>query len=399
MCLRIFLLMIVWLGHLGQARVNLFPSEMPTGCQASATQRPGSCQPLPPGYQPPTPWPQLILNPTPNGLISLEVASNGFIEAAHALLLVDPEALGRSGLLSLAQQVARQAFSQQPSLAWLDLSIYRRQGFGGVGGMAPLLTASIPGQQLAEFVRLSLLEASSYPRVWFNPDWAPGLSQVGSADAEWIAAVPPQPYLAVPQDPPLLRRFEAGDRRTAALTFDDAFHPMYAPLILDLLKRNRVRATFFVIGRNAQAYPFYLRDAVMQGHELANHTFHHLRLSELSRAQVYSEILLTNQIIEQLTGRKATYFRPPGGAFDTHVNQLAHQLGLTTALWSLNPGDSTNPGAEVLLQRLQAGIKPGSIILLHENAPDTLRALPNFLRRALVEGWELTSIARLAAPR
>ena len=201
------------------------------------------------------------------------------------------------------------------------------------------------------------------------------------------------------QEPLLLRRFEVGSRRAAALTFDDAFHPMYAPLLFDLLKRNRARATFFVIGRNAQAYPFYLRDAVLEGHELANHTFHHLRLSGLNEAQVYSELSQTNRLIEQLTGRKALYFRPPGGVADLRTTLQAQRLGMTTALWSLNPGDTTNPGAETIAQRLQLGLQPGSIILLHENASDMLRALPGFLRWALVEGWELTSLARLAAPR
>jgi peptidoglycan/xylan/chitin deacetylase (PgdA/CDA1 family) len=396
---HLLLLSILLLGHLSQAESNTLPAGLDAGCQVSATQRPGSCQPRPPGYQLPTPWPQMVLSSPPEGLVSLEVASNGFIEAAHALLLVEPEPLGKSGLLTLAQQVARQVFAQQPSLAWLDLSIYRRQGFGGFGGIAPLLTASIPSKQVTEFVGLSLLEGLSYPRVWFNPDWTiypDAMPLAMPATANWGG--PDSKPTTNPPELPLLRRF-GGDKRRAALTFDDAFHPLYAPLLLDLLRRHRARATFFVIGRNAQAYPFFLRDAVLDGHELANHTFHHLRLGELNEAEIYSELSQTNQFIEQLTGRQTTYFRPPGGTADLRIILLAQRLGLTTALWSLNPGDTTNPGAATIFQRLQAGLQPGSIILLHENAPDMLRALPGFLRWALVEGWELTSLARLADPR
>lgn len=383
--------------------VALFPFTLaqvePRGleCNPQATQRPGMCQPRPPGYQPPIPWPQLDIPQPPPELASLEVATNGYIRAAHALLLADPDGLGQSGMLGLVQQVARQVLLAHPDLAWLDLSLYRRQGYGGAGGAPPLLTVSLPAGEVDRFAQANLVEAWVYPRLWFNPGWAAAAEPVPLASPSPVEWGLPVTRTRVPEEY-LLRRFDL-DQRKAALTFDDAFHPLYAPLLLDLLRRNRARATFFVVGRNAQAYPFYVRDALKQGHELANHTFHHLRPGELTDFDLRNEILNTNRLIEQLTGRPAKYFRPPGGAIDARVVGMAHSLGQTTALWTLNPNDTANPGVETVLQRLRSGMKPGAILLLHENAPDTLGALNGFLRWALSEGWELTSLSALNTRR
>ncbi|MFC6659506.1 polysaccharide deacetylase family protein [Deinococcus multiflagellatus] len=110
----------------------------------------------------------------------------------------------------------------------------------------------------------------------------------------------------------LLYRGRRDASNVAALTFDDAPHPLYEPLLLDLLRRSGMHATFFVIGRNAQAYPYFVRDMVAQGHEVGNHTYHHVRLPPLSPGAARDELQWANTLLSSLTGRPVRYFRPPG---------------------------------------------------------------------------------------
>ena len=188
-----------------------------------------------------------------------------------------------------------------------------------------------------------------------------------------------------------------GNSRTtlSALTFDDAPHPMYEPLLLDLLRRNGVHATFFVIGRNARAYPYFVRDMVAQGHEVGNHTYHHVRLPPLPVAEATQEMVLASQVIQGVTGKPVRYFRPPGGDYTPATLRAAEGLGLTTVFWTDDPGDFQNPGVDVLVERYAKTLRRGGIVLLHDNAPEMLQALPELLQIAEDRRIDLNTVGML----
>lgn len=371
---------------------------------------PGEAQPLAPGTRRAPQLPQLILTPPIPELQRLEYASNGFIEVAHGVVLLSAGEDLRAR--SLAAEVVRRALGARPQLSEVDVSVYDRVNYGGFGGPLPLLTASVPRARLNDFASWAG-GGGAYERAWLNP-------------ALRLAAGPPAPPLQALERAPsflgsaedLLKQqveqavsqihggvrgallFKGNSARpVAALSFDDAPHPLYEPLLLDLLRRENVKATFFVIGRNAVAYPYFLRDMVAQGHEIGNHTYHHVRLPRLSDAQVQGELTRANNVIGDITGQNVRFFRPPGGEYSSRTLAIAESLGLTTTFWTDDPGDFANPGDAVLRARLMRQLRPGGIVLLHDNAPEAIEVLPAFLRLARERGVRLTTVGNLADER
>ncbi|WP_153186167.1 polysaccharide deacetylase family protein, partial [Thermus scotoductus] len=165
--------------------------------------------------------------------------------------------------------------------------------------------------------------------------------------------------------------------------------------LLDTLKRLGLKATFFVIGRNAEAYPYFVRDMVAQGHELGNHTYHHLRLPALPEEAIREEIEACNQVLLRLTGQSPRYFRSPGGRYSPAVLRIASELGLTTVFWTDDPGDYAGLPLGVLEARLSAHLRPGGIVLLHDNVGASLQVLPAFARLAKERGLRLGPVSQL----
>jgi len=369
---------------------------------------PGARQPVAPGDRHAPPLPQ-IANQIPQ-VRTFEFTSNGFIEVAHALILVRKADSGMDRILQIAQSSARQAFAARPSLAEVDVSVYRAEDYAGFGGPSPLFTASVPSSRLAEFLAVTAASAGDYDRLWVNP--AEPLPPQRHATGETHLGVPEAPptFAGSPSEVQMQQRLQLQhqrrgpspgsavyfhgppNNRVVALTFDDAVHPMYAPLLLDVLRRGGTQATFFIIGRNAEAYPYFVRDLARGGHEIGNHTYHHVRLTNLPEAVVRDEIQRTNTLIEDLTGRRTRYFRPPGGEYSPLVLTVAQSLGMVTAFWTDDPGDFNNPGGTVLETRTLAHLRPGGIVLLHDSAPETIGILAEFLRDARARGFHLTTL-------
>ncbi|WP_245557733.1 polysaccharide deacetylase family protein [Deinococcus apachensis] len=370
---------------------------------------PGQVQPVAPGTRPAPSIPTLTLTPPVPQVDRVEVLGNGFIEVAHAVLLVTPAEQG--GVRSLAAQVTRRMFAARPGLAEVDLSVYDRGSYAGFGGPLPLMTASVPRGRLNDFLNWTATGAF-YERVWVNAGNLPAYRAPDRIREVGPTLQPsPTPGSPVAQNRAsirittaqvvgglhggLLYRGKRGTAPVAALTFDDAPHPLYEPLLLDLLRRSGVRATFFVIGRNAQAYPYFVRDMVAGGHEVGNHTYHHVRLPPLPLADAFQEMRLASETIRALTGQPVRYFRPPGGEYTPETLRAAESLGLTTVFWTDDPGDFTNPGDATLESRLKRGLRPGGIVLLHDNAPEMLDVLRGFLRVARQEDVRLTTVGGL----
>ncbi|WP_216326188.1 polysaccharide deacetylase family protein [Deinococcus aestuarii] len=368
---------------------------------------PGAVQPTAPGTRAAPVIPTLRLTPAIPEVRRVEVLGNGFLRVAHALVLLpDREATGRRAL-DLATESVLRTFRAAPGLGEVDVSVYRAQGYWGFGGPLPLLTLSVPRDRLPTF-RAEIADGR-YDRLWTNPGTTPPEPEL--TPSEELERLPvffgTQAELLRQRLDQLLSQTRGGvrggllykgdpTRRQVALTFDDVPHPMYFPLVLDLLRRDGARATFFVIGRNAEAYPYFIRDLVAGGHELGNHTYHHVRLPGLTDAQITRELQTTNDLLTRLTGQPVRYFRPPGGQYSARVLNVARGLGLTTVFWTDDPGDFANPGVETVEARFARNLRPGGIILLHDNAPDGLAALPDLLKVAREKGYRVDTAGALA---
>src|SRR5881227_4137037 len=188
---------------------------------------------------------------------------------------------------------------------------------------------------------------------------------------------------------PTLYHQGAGSEHQVAITFDDGPDPRWTPKILDILKAANVKAAFFLVGVNAERYPNLVRRIVNEGHEIGNHTYYHPNLALCWPEHIRVELNATQLLLETITGRATTLFRPPYAA-DSSPTQLseltplkiAEDLNYLIVLESIDPQDWSKPGADVILQRVKQQRRDGSIILLHDAGGDrsqTVEALPRIL--------------------
>jgi len=211
---------------------------------------------------------------------------------------------------------------------------------------------------------------------------------------------------------PYVIRQVGASRTKLALTFDDGPDPEWTPQILDILKAKHVKATFFVIGENAEAYPQIVQRMVAEGHDVGNHTFTHPNLADTPGAAVVLELNATQRLFQALTGRSLRLFRPPylGDAepsdeSDLRPVELAQSLGYITIGMHVDPVDWELPGTAAILQRTLAAVHSknpdirGNIILFHDAGGDrsqTVAILPRIIDTLRAQGYQFVPVAELA---
>ena len=211
-------------------------------------------------------------------------------------------------------------------------------------------------------------------------------------------------YTKFPEFPTLYHQ-GAGGEHQVALTFDDGPDPQWTPKILDILKAAKVKAAFFLVGVNAERYPNLVKRIVGEGHEIGNHTYYHPNLALCWPEHVRLELNATQLLLETITGRETTLFRPPYAA-DTQPSQLseiaplqiAQDLNYLVVLENIDPQDWARPGADIILQRVKQQRRDGSIILLHDAGGDrsqTVAALPRILDWLHARGDTVVSLSTL----
>lgn len=157
------------------------------------------------------------------------------------------------------------------------------------------------------------------------------------------------------------------NERVVALTFDDGPNPPYTTRILDVLEKEHVHATFFLVGRAAAAYPQVVRREVRDGDVLGNHSWDHRHLIVMSRAGVRASLERSAAAIYAAGRVRTKLMRPPFGARDWIVMQVARKLGYTVVMWSVPLArDWEYPPASVIAHRVLPRVTDGSIIVLHD---------------------------------
>lgn len=168
-----------------------------------------------------------------------------------------------------------------------------------------------------------------------------------------------------------------------SFTFDDGPNPTYTPLLLDILKENNVKSTFFLLGKCVAAYPELVRRIADEGHEIGNHTYEHLDLTEESNSVIRMEIEKTESLLFSITGRRPKLLRSPYGVYNSSVRRITKELGYEFCHWTCSLGieDWKLPGVDRLVELLLTA-KPGDIILLHDaggNREQTMEAVAKVL--------------------
>lgn len=195
--------------------------------------------------------------------------------------------------------------------------------------------------------------------------------------------------------------YRSGDPETRriALTFDDGPHPSYTYRILDILDRYGVKATFFMIGSNVEAYPEVAQEVLRRGHEIGNHTYSHPHLTHTDGAALAEELAQCEAAMDRVLGCRPRLFRPPEGVVSEAVRTCSEQRGYTVVLWSVDTRDWEQKEVGSIVGHVKREVKPGAIVLMHDYTAHskTPEALEILLPRLLGLGYEVVSVSRLLA--
>lgn len=177
-----------------------------------------------------------------------------------------------------------------------------------------------------------------------------------------------------------------------ALTFDDGPHPVYTPQLLDGLKERGVHATFFVVGKNILGNEALLKRMETEGHLIGNHTYSHVKLSELDIARACAEVEKTNALICEVTGKEPEFIRPPFGEWK---KAMECSFEMIPVLWDVDPLDWTTKNTALVVERVLKDTKPGDIILLHDYYQSSVDAALGIVDALTERGYKFVTVDEL----
>lgn len=184
------------------------------------------------------------------------------------------------------------------------------------------------------------------------------------------------------------------ENKMVALTFDDGPHPGHTDQILDILAKYGVKATFFVIGENAEYYPAPLKRAFAEGHEIENHSFDH-KTRNKGPVELSQSITKTADLIEELTGKRPTYFRPPEGNATPAVKTAILELKLKQVFWTIDAEDWTGKSPAGITKQVLSMADGNEVVLFHDyTCPghNTIKALPAIIEGLTAKGYRFVRI-------
>lgn len=186
-----------------------------------------------------------------------------------------------------------------------------------------------------------------------------------------------------------------------ALTIDDGPDPVVTPMVLDMLDRHRVRATFFCIGQRAALYPALMREIAARGHAVENHSHRHVHTFSMSWPHwLNKDIDAAQQTIEALTGERPMFFRAPAGLRNLFLQPVLQRLDLRLAAWTRRGFDTREGDADRVLARLIDGLAARDILLVHDASaaltstgePVVLAVLPRLIETVRASGLRFVTL-------
>lgn len=174
-----------------------------------------------------------------------------------------------------------------------------------------------------------------------------------------------------------------------ALTFDDGPDPVYTKQVLDVLKEKKVRATFFVMGKCIEGNEDLIKRMSAEGHLIGNHTFDHVNLTEFAEEEACEQLNKTASLIEELTGQKVEFVRPPFGAWNDEAECVTD---LIPVLWTIDTMDWCHQDIGKSLAKVEGKVSENDIILMHDQYAETVEALGLIIDYLQRQGYELVTV-------
>ncbi len=183
------------------------------------------------------------------------------------------------------------------------------------------------------------------------------------------------------------------DDKVVSISFDAAWGNEDTEMLIEILGKYDINATFFLVGDWVDKYPESVRALHDAGHEIMNHSSSHPHMSKLSREQILKELNDCNDKIETITGVRPILFRAPYGEYNDLLLDTVQSLGMYTIQWDVDSLDWKNPTSSEIAQRVISKVQPGSIVLFHNAAVNTPGALPTIIETLLSEGYTFVPIS------
>jgi len=267
-----------------------------------------------------------------------------------------------------------------------------RRSAAGTRSPVPAAAAVTTGSPVAK--ASAAASAASEPAT-ASAQASPEDSDASSSGSAAVAAAA-LPYPGAPAVKPLTITHLNPREKLVAITLDDGLS--YDPRLLDLLEKNHVTATTFLLGQAVVRNPKFVKRLKADGFEIANHTWDHTNLTGLSVSGVKAQLRNTQKVISAITGDQAPYMRPPGGATNASVRRTAASLGYTVVLWNKSFADTSRSATpERLYHNVMDGLKPGDIILCHWKGRDTYEAMVLILPELRRRSYRVVTLSELIA--
>lgn len=191
------------------------------------------------------------------------------------------------------------------------------------------------------------------------------------------------------------KRIIDADKPMIALTFDDG-PSKYTPEILEVLKENNSKATFFVLGSEVNKYKDILNQIIEEGNEIGNHTYNHKDLTKVSDEELYKQVQGTDDLIYNACGYTPAVMRPPYGASDDELNK---KISRPVIKWSVDTRDWESRNTQMILDNIFDNVKDGDIILMHDLYETTAEAAKIAIPKLVEMGYQLVTINELSEYR
>ncbi|MFF3711008.1 polysaccharide deacetylase family protein [Streptomyces phaeochromogenes] len=186
--------------------------------------------------------------------------------------------------------------------------------------------------------------------------------------------------------------------KCVALTFDGGPSEP-TPKLLDILKEKKVHVSFFLQGKgHTDTYPDTVLRMSREGHEIANHTWSHKVLTELSAEEIEAEMKPVQDDVRRITGRAPVLMRPPQGRTSDDVSAVMRKLGLAQVLWSVTAKDYATTDTALITRRVLDQTRRDGIVLLHDRHKGTVPAVPGIIDSLRRRGYTIVTVSQLLAP-
>jgi polysaccharide deacetylase family sporulation protein PdaB len=185
------------------------------------------------------------------------------------------------------------------------------------------------------------------------------------------------------------------DNKAVSLTFDAAWGNEDTGLLISILEKYGVKATFFVVGAWAEKYPESVLALHQAGHEVNNHSDDHAHFTKLSAGEIKRNVTACNNKVSAVTGVAPTLFRAPYGEYNNDVIRAVNSLGMQVIQWDVDSLDWKGIPADEITRRVVSKTAPGSIILFHNAAEHTPEALPAIIEHLIREGYSIVPVSQI----